>query len=86
MELSSPADADRVQNCFRCTQASADAFTLLAQQHSNGLRGLFPHWLAQAGYAEVAQQDLARPDGWHRRQCCNTRQRNALHGGEASTW
>jgi hypothetical protein len=68
MEPTSPADAERVQICFRCTQASADAFTRLAQEHGNGLRGLFLHWLAEAGYAEIAQEDLVRPDGRHRRQ------------------
>ena len=68
MGRASHVDTERVQICFRCTQASADAFTWLAQQHGNGLRGLFLHWLAQAGHAEIAQQDMARPDGRHRRQ------------------
>jgi hypothetical protein len=33
-----------------------------------GLRELILGWLAQAGHADVAQQDLARPDGRRRRQ------------------
>jgi hypothetical protein len=58
---------DDVQVSFRCTRASADMLAELAKQRG-GLRGLILGWLAQAGYADVAQQDLERPDGRRRRQ------------------
>lgn len=66
MSQSSLAKAD-VQVSFRCTRASADMLAELAKPRG-GLRELILSWLAQAGYADVAQQDLARPDGRRRRQ------------------
>jgi hypothetical protein len=56
-----------VQVSFRCSRESADVLAELARQQRHGLRGLVLNWLAQAGYADVAQQDLARPDGRRRR-------------------
>jgi hypothetical protein len=55
-----------VQVNFRCSRASADTLTELAKQRG-GLRELILGWLAEAGYADVAKQDLARPDGRRRR-------------------
>jgi hypothetical protein len=68
MAQSTQADSRPAQVCFRCSQASADLLNELAGQHVHGLRGLVLSWLAQAGYAEVAQQDLARPDGRRRQR------------------
>jgi hypothetical protein len=57
-----------VQVSFRCSRESADVLAELAQRQTHGMRGLIMGWLAQAGYADVAQQDLARPDGRRRRR------------------
>jgi hypothetical protein len=65
MPQSSLARTD-VQVNFRCSRASADTLTELAKQRG-GLRELIMGWLSEAGYADVAQQDLARPDGRRRR-------------------
>jgi hypothetical protein len=64
--MSQPSQPSQTQICFRCSQASADVLNELARQRG-GLRGLILGWLAQAGYAEVVQHDLARPDGRRRR-------------------
>ena len=66
MPRSLRARPDEVQVCFRCSRASADALTDLARENGHGLRGVILRWLAQSGFAEVAQRDLARPDGRRR--------------------
>jgi hypothetical protein len=57
MSLSS----DGVQVCFRV----AALLNELAVREG-GMRQLILAWLTQAGYADAAKQDLARPDGRRR--------------------
>jgi hypothetical protein len=59
--------SDSCQVCFRVGRDTADLLNALASQHG-GLRPLILGWLADAGYREVAQRDLARPDGRRRQR------------------
>jgi hypothetical protein len=64
-----------VQVGFRCSREVADALNTLACRHTHGLRGVIATWLAaEPGYADVAQHDLARPDGRRRRMPAETAQ------------
>jgi hypothetical protein len=56
---------DSCQVCFRVGRDTADLLNTLASRQG-GMRPLILGWLADAGYADVAQRDLARPDGRRR--------------------
>jgi hypothetical protein len=75
--MSQPSDI--VQVCFRVHRSTASLLNELASRHG-GMRPLILEWLARAGYAAAAQQELARPDG-RRRQPLEARQEAAVAGG-----
>jgi hypothetical protein len=57
--------ANSCQVCFRVGRDTADLLNELASRQG-GMRPLILGWLADAGYRDVAQRDLARPDGRRR--------------------